>query len=249
MNRKNQITPSFVVDRNLQAASAKAFVPYTTATISNPRAYAQFKQRTIASNYDYVYVEAGAHPNLMSEPKYFWDADNHIIDFRDVDYKFNYVTLQPTERKLTGVFHDGYNMTIGLPNNFVFYSVTFSINGFVTSNDIDAILEWQAVEYLDIHDECDAAYELFARVDEMKVMRHLEVLKLDVQKASMAKIRLAAFMVNFPRLRLTEFRFRSVDHGEFEAFLKEQEIPKDWKLIHSPDGIAVFGRELQASSN
>lgn len=230
---------------NLQTAAAKAYVPYTTATISEPGQYAQFKQRKFAADYDYVHIEAGAHPHLLGEPKYFWDASNHIIDFRDVDYKFNYVTLQPTERKAIGVFHDGYNMTIGLPNNFVDYTLTFRINAFVTGGDIDAMLQWQAAEHLAIHDECNVAYELFARADEMGVMRRLETLRLDIQRSSMAKIHLAAFMVTLPRLERLEFRFRSVDQDEIDAYLDEQAVPADWTLGHSPEGMAIFVRELR----
>lgn len=192
-----------------------------------------------------MHIEAGAHSHLLGEPKYFWDASNHIIDFRDVDYKFNYVTLQPTERKAIGVFHDGFNMTIGLPNNFVDYALTFRMNAFVTGGDIDAMLQWQAVEHLVIRDECNVAYELFARADEMSVMRCLETLQLDIQKTSMAKIRLAAFMVRLPRLQRVEFRFRSVDQDEIDVYLDEQAVPADWTLGQSPEGMAIFVRKLQ----
>lgn len=219
------------------AVTAKSFIPYTTTTISDPQTYDQFKNRQMAADYDYVYIEAGAHPNVLGEAKYFWNASNHIIDFRDVDYKFNYITLEPTNQKVKAVFQDGYNLTVGLPNNFVYYSVAFSLSVFVTTNDIDAILQWHNAKELEIHDECDVAYDLLQRIDDMKMMQQLEVLKLDIQKYSMAKMSLRPFVESFPRLQRVDFKVRSASQADIEAFLSQQEIPRSYKIVDRPEGM------------
>lgn len=186
-----------------------------------------------------MYIEAGAHPNILGEAKHFWNASNHIIDFRDVDYKFNYITLQPREQKVVAVFQDGYNMTIGLPTNYVDYSVTFSLNAFVTAADVEAILQWHSVKYLEIHDECNVAYMLLARSGDLKKMQHLESLKLDIQKFSAGKMELQ-FLVNFPALRRAEFKFRRFSEAEIEDFLARQDMPAGFKQIGSPSGSVAF---------
>lgn len=224
------------------ASAGRAFIPFSTTTISNPQKYEQFKQRQIATDYDYVYIEAGAHPNILGEVKHFWNASNHIIDFRDVDYKFNYITLQPNEQKVKAVFQDGYNMTSGLPINYVDYSIAFSLNAFVTAADIEAILQWHNVKNLEIHDECDVALKLLTRSDDMKKMQHLENLKLDIQKNSIEKMKLKTFLDNFPQLKRAEFKFRRFSHAEIEDFLAEQDIPEDFKKINSPSGSVAFAK-------
>lgn len=225
------------------AVTAKPYIPFTTTTISDPHAYAQFKQRRLAADFDYVYVEAGAHPNVLGEAKYYWNASNHIIDFRDVDYKFNYITLEPKDLKVKAVFQDGFNLTIGLPNNFVYYSVAFSLNVFVTANDIDAILQWHNAKHLEIHDECDVAYDLLQRIDDMKMMRELEVLKLDMQRYSMDKMSLKPFVEKLPHLKRIDFKIRSAPQAEIAAFLKQQELPKNFEIVDRPEGMISIVRK------
>lgn len=230
----------FFTSRAHFAASRNAVIPFSTTTISNPQKYDQFKLRKIATDHDYVYIEAGAHPNILGEAKHFWNASNHIIDFRDVDYKFNYITLQPNEQKVVAVFQDGYNMTTGLPANYVDYSVAFSLNAFVTAADIEAILQWHNAKYLEIHDECDVAYMLLTRIDDMQKMQHLKTIKLDIQKNSIDKMKLKAFLGNFPELKRAEFKFRRFSDEEIEDFLTGQDIPEHFKLVDSPSGSAAF---------
>lgn len=188
------------------------YLPSSSTTIDNPKTYDLFKRRQYAVNDDTVIIEPGAHPNLLSEAKYFWNATNQLIRFNDINYKSNYIILQPTQQAAMADFQKGADLTLGLPANFINYKINFDSMTMVTVSDLKYILTWTNVKYLEIHDECNVAYELLKRIDDMKSMTNLEQLTLNIHSYAMPQMVLKPFLENFPMLKQVEFVFKAVSY-------------------------------------
>lgn len=217
-------------------------LPLCSTTIDNPATYDLFKRREYAVNDDTVIIEPGAHPDLMSEAKYFWNATNRLIRFNDVDYKSNYIILQPKDQIVIAGFQRGANLTLGLPANFVDYAVDFKWTTMVTADDLNYILTWTNVKNLQIHDECNVAYNLLQRIDHMKAMVNLEQLSLDIHEYAMPQMTLKPFFENFPKLQQATFVFRNVSYFSIRKFLWYHPVPKEFKRIQISNGVVSYRR-------
>lgn len=202
--------------------------------------YEAFKLGEYAANAQFVQIEAGAHPNLLTEVKHFWNATNQLIRFNDIDYHFNYVTLEPNNGKIVADFHKGFNLTLGLPDNYVNYTLTFGTNAIVTSYDITFMLGWTNIRYLEISDECNVAVNFLQRIHVLKALENLENLKLDIHAYAMTDIILRPFFDSLVKLKRVDFSFKNVSWLVRERFVARQEIPREFKRVKSLPGTVSY---------
>lgn len=213
--------------------------------IGNPTKYTQFKRGEIGNDYDSVYIEAGAHPNILAEVSHFANASNRMIRFRDVDYKRNIIILYPNEKKVRCNFQIGDQLTLGLPTDFEYYDIDFGWAGVACLDDIETILSWKNAKELKITDRCHIAYKLRQRIDELRQMKYLEVLHLRINAKNFENIELEAFFGNFTKLQRIEFDYCSVEERKFGEF---EEMEKLWNIgeferVQCRDGVAAYVRK------
>lgn len=213
---------------------ASSSPPGQITIIDTPRAYEAFKRHEYAVNAPIVRIEAGAHANLLTEVKHFWNATNHLIRFGDIDHRRNYVTLAPINRRIAADFHQGFNLTLGLPANYVNYTLTFSSNAIITVADMEHVLTWTSVRYLAISDECNVAQHFLKRIDALKAMQDLEMLRLDIHAYAMPAIILKPFFDTLAKLKRIDFAFRgNVSWLSRERFIRRQAVPGQFRRVKS----------------
>lgn len=95
----------------------------------------------------------------------------------------------------------------------------------VTITDLNYLLTWKNAKYLETYDECNLAQ----RIDEMKVMANLEIVKLNIHAYAMPEMKLSPFFYNFPR----SFDLLTAPRGHFHfvwfiEFGKKDKIQKSF---------------------
>lgn len=150
-----------------------------------------------------------------------------MIRFRDVDYKRNIINLYPVDKKVRCDFQIGVNLTLGLPRDFECYHIDFGLAGIACLGDIDTILSWKNCKELGIFDQCNIAYKLFQRIDELKQLNDLEVLHLRIDEKSLEDIELMKFFAIFPKLQRIEFEYYNIEESKLETFLGKKKL---WTL-------------------
>lgn len=82
-----------------------------------------------------------------------------------------------------------------MPDFYTNYTVHFLWMTMVTITDLNYLLTWKNAKYLETYDECNLAQ----RIDEMKVMANLEIVKLNIHAYAMPEMKLSPFFYNFPK--------------------------------------------------
>lgn len=172
-----------------------------------------------------THIDANDYPTALILPKLFANGSN-ITRFTDGDNK---ITIYPYKKEVNAAFFSGENLTFGIPTNYRVYSLKFDNTARIIAEDIDNILKWQDATTLHISDNCDLAYDLSQRIDEMKEMRNLEQLGLSIQRKSYSYLNLELILLNLPALEYVTLNATQLTDAELVEFVERQLIIVGWQ--------------------
>lgn len=175
-------------------------------------------------------MDANEYPTALILPKLFANGEN-VMRFTDGD---NEITIYPHKQEVNAVFFSGENLTFGIPPNYHVYSLKFDNTAQIIAEDIDNILQWQDANSLYVSDNCDLAYELSQRIDEMQEMRYLEQLGLSIQRKSYSNFNIELILLNLPALEYVTLNATQLTDSEFDEFVEKQLLVVGWQQsIHA----------------
>lgn len=196
--------------------------------IDTPELFNKLETGQIEGNHQTIYVECGAHPDVLSLPKRFWNATFQELHF--CDGQGNEIVLSPGAHSVQAYLTAGKDLTLGIPSNYEQYFVFFDKEVVITPADIDTIIRWRNAVRLTISDHADLAYNLSKKMNEMRKMQRLRNLTLDVQPSSSTRLSLKQFVLKLPRLKQANFLAPSLTQAEFDKFIKKQQALKGWEI-------------------
>lgn len=223
----NQKRSTFSEKITLPAQFLLQIFPFSL-TINTPALYAKLEKGEIEAHHVTIYVEAGAHPHVLSLPQLYWNASYQEMHFTDA--KGNEIVISPGSRSTQAYFIAGEGLTLGIPQNYEQYFVFFDNDAIATADDIYRIVRWRAATRVTISDRADMAYSLSKQMNEMRKMKRLRSLSLDVQRRTYKRLSLKQFLRKLPRLQTANFLAPSLSEQEFKEFVALQEPEKGWHL-------------------
>lgn len=210
--------------------------------IVTPVQYEQFKSGDIGKGYDVVRIESTAHPHILLEPKYFWNASSREIHFSDADG--NRIALYPKWQAVLTFLRSGENLTLGIPTNYKDYRIMSVNEAKISLSDLDNILQWKNAIRLDISDRSDVPYLLSQRINELKAMEQLKLISLYIDRNSFQRLCVKPFLVELKSVESVNFLTGSLDENEFQDFVTRQGSlgEKQWKL-EIRDRLIIYRKE------
>lgn len=121
---------------------------FNSIDIESPSQYQKLLEG-LNRKHKFIYVEAGAHHDVLGEAKRWAYASIYQIRFSD-EYG-NVIILDPQGRRLSAQFTQG-NLFAKLPNDYSSYTVTVTDDGIVTEADRRTIARWASAEHVKIVD-------------------------------------------------------------------------------------------------
>lgn len=205
------------------------FYHSSNSIITDPATYRRFKQREIYTLDESIRIEQSAHPDILSEVKYFLNASNHRIQFVETETRQNEIELNPLVGGILAFFEAGQNLTVNIPNGLKSYYLRLRSSATLTDTDLDYIVTWTKATRLLIFDGDVAALGLYKRVEALRTIEDLRVLYLFLPRIALEHITFEPFFRNLERLQHIEFYFEeSILLGEIEEFVDQQVIPDDF---------------------
>lgn len=200
--------------------------------------YDALRTGKIGPGSDIVIVHPAAQMSVLSEPRYFWCVP-FTMKFRDG--KGSEVVINPKEQTVHATYRSGRGWTYGLPLIFKEYTVDFIGQASADGSDIHSILEWTHTNRLVIDDENDVTFSLFERLHEMKASHQLMHVKLNVHRRTYTKLQVKKFLETLTALEsitfVTKRSVNGLNDGEFNEFVKNQEISEKWEQKNLDDGV------------
>lgn len=202
----------------------------------------------ISVGYDKVIVKNTAHSNVFTQAKYFWS----------VPYKMNFtngqgteILIDPSVQGVTATFQTGQSLLLGLPLVYKEYNVNYHDQAVAGGSDVYSILDWVHATHLVVKDENDLIYSLFQRHDELKKLKHLKHLEINVNRGSYKRLQVKTFLSELPALESATFVTRrssvnALNETESKEFAQIQEIPKKWTWTLNGSGVVY---KLKRSEN
>lgn len=197
-------------------------------------AYENFKHGIIGDEYDTVVIEKIDHPSLLLEANELSNKPQSMIKIEDNNG--NRVTLELNTRTVRAAYRTGANMLPGIPLDYDVYYVAFYDKAEVTDADLDCMLQWKNAVRLTISDHSNVAFRLSQRLEELKQLKRLEYISLDVPAKSYTKLSTKPFLEELKSLNFLAFYGSNVERNEFMAFLASQEPVEGWNAE------PIFGR-------
>lgn len=217
--------------------------------INTPQLYEQFNNGQIGNGYDIISIESGAHPNILSLPKLYANANYRNVKF--TDEHDNEVILSPKLKLLFTEYAAGTDLALGLPDSYEEYMLYYEESVNATKADFDYIETWQNVLSLGITDgpNSNVAFELSQRVDKLQSQEILKNISFIVQPHSHHLLNVTRFIEHLPRLTLAGFMINALSKTQLETFLHNQDLPEDWQYVIHEAGFVYFKPNPEAANN
>lgn len=209
-------------------------------TITTPAQYEQLKLGEFTDSYDTIFIRPNAHPNILLEPKRFWNTRYFSMNFHDG--QGNQIAIYPIWQSVVATFHAGANLTLGIPSNYQTYHLLFDGESSFTTTDLDYILEWKETRSISINSEDDIAVKLLQRIDELKQLEHLERFFVYIERHSFRNVKVVQFLDQLKSLQLAQFSCYSLSKEEIEEFVKSQQTPNEW-VVSINDKLVQFQKK------
>lgn len=207
--------------------------------ITTPELLDQFRQCRIGANADAIQILSTANAT-------YTDIRHPCIQdsrYSFVNFTFGYgefANFAPATRQVEARFTNGNNHFVNLPNNYVKYDVNVVGDATITPTDIDAILDWSAVEDIRVIDSANFAYDLSQRVNESKAKR-IERLVLVVQPESYDKLSAEVFLNKWPDVNVAIFQQSdNLASWQFEEFCRRQSTTETFRKVTAIKGVLKF---------
>lgn len=171
--------------------------------INTEEEYKQFKAGKLRTNKLFIHINANAHPDVLGEVGFYTNTERyHSLTFEDSHGSSIRVT--PMNSAITAHFVSGTSQLTRLPKNMTSYDVKVENGTVVTTDDIEAILQWEWAEEVQIIDETNVAKELYERLNEMQC-RRLQRLTLSIP-SEYRQIKVDDFFEKFAHLDEVSFQ-------------------------------------------
>lgn len=171
------------------------------------------------------------------EPKQFWNSSYQSIYFEDE--LGNAISIAPKQRRLSGIFSTGGDLTLGFPDNYEEYHIYHYNDSNVTAADLDYMMQWRDAVRVSIFDKSDVPRKLSQRVHEMKQMQHLKQLEFNINPATRLNVRL--LLEELLELESVVFYGIALTDEQFDAFIDDQDVEdlEAWEefCLHDPKEI------------
>lgn len=198
------------------------FFSFVRRTISTPEDYEKFKNGELAE-YEYIHIEAGAHPHILSQIALFVENYNHTtISFSDEHGSLVTLETLPKTRKVAASFRGGEHLAQYLPNNYRDYEVKYNESATLTDEEIKVICTWKHAVNLRLGELNLDSGELFERIRCMQNLTSVDFLDVGVTSADY-RVEVYPFLTVLPKARFVYFHHSpSLSGDQVRTFLDTQ---------------------------
>lgn len=175
-----------------------------------------------------VDIYGDADPDLTAEPKLLWNAPCRVVRFTDC--RGNRVIMNPLEGSVSAVLRSGWDLLLGLPDNYKNYSIQIPNSVNITPTEIDYIFEWKQAAEITVLDVNDLPYRLALRPHKMKSMHLLWCLQISLNPSTFDSLSLATYFRHLPALELIRIvHTNDLHHYHIERFVEHQDGLGNWR--------------------
>lgn len=200
--------------------------------VSTPSDYAKLLNNELdVDSDDTVIIDWRAHPNILSQPKYFGDSLYSRVCFEDgpIPFESNRLCMDPAYKYLRAVFLAGSNLTYGLPMDYIANRVFYANKATITDADLEPMLKWTQTSSLDVLDSSGyAAVYLSHHAEHFKDFEKLAFIALIANPKNYKDIKIRAFLENVAPLYQLAIHVTLLS-DEQAVELAGQEIPAEWR--------------------
>lgn len=181
-------------------------------------------------------MEPTAHPDVLSEVKYFSHFKNFEIRFKDTHH--NVMQLFLRHNRVKASFWNGIELAQHIPNVHKVYEIVYAYKAFLSDSELNVIFNLTNAEALKL--SCDNFFnlspDLAQRIAGIKNMIHLKEIVLEVAAPSDLKLQLSPFVTIPPVITRAMFVLpTTMVVDQRVAFAKNQKLPRHWKLESDHD--------------
>lgn len=203
----------------------------TSVRISTPSDYTHLITNSITVDLDAIIViDWRAHPNILSQPKYFGAAPYFTVCFEDgpIPYESNRICMLPDSKWIRTAFFSGSNLTYGLPDDYELIQLYYAKNAACTAADLDIILTWTHSTNIDIFGNCGNAAVYFSQhASQLRDFNNLMYASFSIQPQHYKDVEVSAILANVNALVELRFHVDSLNETEIAEFLG-QNVPDGW---------------------
>lgn len=198
--------------------------------------FEKFKRGIIGTDYDTVYVEHTAHPDLLAEVVHFTHLKN--VEIRFTDSARNVLTLFPREERVKTFFWTGDHLAQHIPNVYTVYDIAYRHKAVLTDAELDVIFHLTNAEALTLIS--DRYFQLSANLKQrlagMKKMINLKRLVMNIGAPADLKIQLRPFLVIPPAIHEALFILPiTMAVSRRVEFALNQKYPRPWRMSSDLD--------------
>lgn len=146
-----------------------------------------------------------------------------------MDEQHSFISISPRDRSVNALFVQGSDLTLGIPHQYVDYSIEFAKDTQVTDADLAHIFSWENVINLHLSGGNQLAQRLANNFVNLLKLKQLRRLSIDVQRDSYINFSVNPFLTA-PALREATFDGASVTQSEFDIFVQNQYLPPNSKF-------------------
>lgn len=199
--------------------------------------YTLLKQGKIGAAGDIIAVHWPAHPDILSEPIFFWNATKFSeISFTSKSTPFpgDTITLRPSKRSAKALYITSEFALAGIPSNYTSYSLNFLSRVHVPSTVFDRIFQWQDTTSLEIldSDHHQIPMKLTEQIDGLSGLQNLQSLSLMIHKSTFKIFNVRPLLEKLPSLTNMYCRpYFQLGEVNFKEFIVRQQslLPENWQ--------------------
>lgn len=219
--------------------SSQIYFSLLRLVIDTPELFEKLKKGEIGSGYLEIIVKAGAHPQVLLQPKYFSNASYpgmHFYDEHD-----NRISIYTRSRIAYGYFKVGQGLSLGMPAVYADYELRFDGESIVTTDDINYIFQWKNTRFLKVFDKQNAPIEIMGRIEEFSGnLKGLISIAFNVQPHSYKQLRVRPLIDKFVELGIAHFMAEALSADQIKEFVAYQELPSGWVVEVNNGNWIVF---------
>lgn len=197
--------------------------------ITTPEQLEQFRNHHIGADVDFVHIESTAHPDVLSQVKFFDNFPNAEIYFRANDS--NAVHLLPRVRGVAAHFSTGVNqLTRYIPYSYKNYNIQYEHKAIMTPVDLDTLFTYSEAETVHIGNSFYVDGDLAGRVEGLKQMTKLKTLVVSIAMPKHHLVQMAPFLMHAPALEIVNIIMpSSMTSHQQQMFADGQQVPHPWQ--------------------
>lgn len=141
----------------------------------------------------------------------------------------SFIHISPRLRSINALFFQGSDLTLGIPHQYVDYSIDFGKDTEITDADLKYIFTWENVINLRLSGGKQLAQKLSNEFMNLLKFKQLRRLSIDIQRDSYINFTVNPFLTS-STLREATFDGQGITQSEFDIFVQNQYIPPKSKF-------------------